>query len=81
MKLSFARNAGHRVFDCLWEEEHLTRSEAYAWLAEQMGLPIAECHFSKFDVGMCEAAEWLSYHKLKHLRADRRNRMANPQFA
>lgn len=32
------------------------RNRAYAWLAERMRIPLAECHFAMFDIERCELA-------------------------
>ncbi|EFC56414.1 hypothetical protein ENTCAN_06719 [Enterobacter cancerogenus ATCC 35316] len=43
----------------------MTRTEAYQWLAEKMGIPVYECHFGWFTVEQCQAAirhcnDWLN---------------------
>lgn len=63
-----ARRLAHSWFDCLWEEGLMTRDEAYAWLAEQLEITTEDCHFSAFDVGMCEAAIPIIEAKLAELR-------------
>lgn len=43
----------HDLFDPIWkgkEHAHKKRVSAYKWLAEQMGVPIEECHFGYFDL-------------------------------
>lgn len=44
---------GHIVFDRLWKDirgsKGFWRSVAYAWLAEQMGMPRSDCHFSTMN--------------------------------
>lgn len=40
----------HREFDKLWKEEGYKRWKCYRWLADQMGIPISECHFGYFDI-------------------------------
>jgi hypothetical protein len=47
-----ARNAAHRVFDPLWRDGAMSRGEAYAWLASELGLDRKRCH-----IGMMTAAE------------------------
>lgn len=34
----------------------MDRSEAYRWLANQMQIPIGECHFGWFDIEQCNRA-------------------------
>ena len=41
-----ARAFAHGAFDTLWKSPsaEMSRSEAYQWLADEMGLPAAQCH-------------------------------------
>lgn len=43
-------------FERIWKSGDMTRTEAYHWLAEKMGIPIHECHFGWFTVEQCHAA-------------------------
>jgi zinc-finger-containing domain len=47
-----ARSAAHEAFDPLWKGGKMTRSSAYAWLAEATGIDPGRCH-----IGMMNAAE------------------------
>lgn len=49
-----ARQAAHRAFDPLWKDGLLTRTEAYAILAQKLGIPLKKCHMSIMD----EATAW-----------------------
>lgn len=51
--LRSARTAAHGVFDLLWQSGRMRRSEAYAWLSEQLGVPFELTHISMFDIGQC----------------------------
>lgn len=51
--LARARMAAHRALDVYWRFGALTRSGAYARLAELMGLPAADCHIGMFDEAQC----------------------------
>jgi hypothetical protein len=51
-----ARTQAKAIFNPIWESGHMTRSEAYAWLAGQLGIPVAECHVGWFDVQTCQRA-------------------------
>ena len=53
-RLRTARNANKKLF--LEISEGIDRNDAYAWLADQMGMSIAECHFGLFDVDQCQRA-------------------------
>ena len=46
----------HAVFDPLWKYGKFRgrRNAAYAWLSEQMGLPIEKTHIGMFDVEQCK---------------------------
>lgn len=48
--------AAHNAFDPLWKFGPFRgrRSSAYAWLAEQMGLPKEKTHIGMFDVAECQ---------------------------
>lgn len=38
----------HEVFDTLWKEFGIKRGDAYAWLAQQMGVKKKHCHIGWF---------------------------------
>lgn len=43
----------HALFDSLWqgkEKPHRERNRLYHWLADEMDIPIADCHFGYFDI-------------------------------
>lgn len=51
-----AKQAAHAAFDPLWKSKRFsTRKHAYAWLAEQLGVSVENCHIGMFDVAGCEA--------------------------
>lgn len=54
------RKRCHEVFDRIWRETNLSRSDAYAWLAESLGIPQAACHIAMFDEEQCRLAIDLS---------------------
>lgn len=51
------RFVAHNQFDLLWKGEpgrdyrasQKFRQRAYAWLARELGVPVADCHFGLFD--------------------------------
>ena len=49
------RVACHERFDRLWQSSEERRGR-YLWLADQMGLTVHECHFSKMDKAQCREA-------------------------
>ena len=52
----------HSAFDPLWLakmrrdgcSKGQARKAGYQWLAEQLGVPMSECHIGMFDVDMCK---------------------------
>ena len=49
------KRGAHRVFDRIWRgKSSFTRRAAYAWLAEEMGLPVEKTHIGMFDVDQCK---------------------------
>ena len=61
------RGKAHCCFDPLWKECHMLRYEAYAWLAEELGIRSTECHIALFDEEMCERAIKVSTNKRRLL--------------
>jgi hypothetical protein len=55
-KLRKAKSAVHAAFDPIWRSQRFTRSEAYEWLADQLGISKANCHIGMFDLETCERA-------------------------
>jgi zinc-finger-containing domain len=51
--LAKARMAAHSSFDYLWKSGGMTRSEAYTWLAEQLGIEGKDCHMVMFSKETC----------------------------
>jgi hypothetical protein len=52
--LRAARHEAHLAFDALWKSAHMSRTHAYHWLAEKMGIAIAACHIGKFNLKQCD---------------------------
>lgn len=49
-----AKTAAHRAFDPIWKKGEMTRSEAYEWLAAEMGIvKVKNCHIGMFDDEQC----------------------------
>lgn len=55
-ELRRAKQMAHAAFDPIWRNKLMSRSEAYAWLADQMRLPTEACHIGMFTVQRCERA-------------------------
>jgi hypothetical protein len=54
-ELRAAKQQAHAAFDPIWQSCEVTRREAYAWLAYQLGIDMSECHIGMFDVSQCYA--------------------------
>lgn len=52
-----ARKRCKPPFERLWKSGKMTRDEAYAYLAKQMGIPRSECHFGMFTASQCMQAK------------------------
>jgi len=55
-----ARDSAHKEFDKIWKKRHMTRTEAYRWLAREMGVPYDDCHMGMMSVSDCRKVERLS---------------------
>lgn len=52
-ELRAARNRAHAAFDPLWRSGEMGRRKAYAWLGDQLGLPVKRVHIAEFDLATC----------------------------
>jgi len=50
-----ARKTEKSHFERLWRNA-ASRTAAYQWLAEQLGVPVAQCHWAWFDIDRCRRA-------------------------
>jgi hypothetical protein len=48
------KQSAHAAFDPLWKNGEMKRKDAYAWLAEELGIDVEECHIGMFDEALCE---------------------------
>ena len=46
----------HVVFDPLWKSKVMSRTQAYKWLADKLGIKVEDCHIGMFDEDMCRQA-------------------------
>lgn len=49
-----ARQKAHALFDKIWQENIMSRAQAYAWLRRKMKLSEGEGHISNFGKEQCE---------------------------
>lgn len=52
-ELRAAKMAAHAAFDPKWRAGNMKRKQAYAWLADKLGMEINKCHIGMFDVALC----------------------------
>lgn len=55
-ELRHARKTAKSLWMDVTKAAGLNRTKAYAWLAEQMNIPKAECHFGHFDLKRAKQA-------------------------
>lgn len=48
-----AKTEAHAAFDPSWKSGYMSRTKAYRWLADQLGIQARDCHIGQFDVAMC----------------------------
>ncbi|HDR9163662.1 TPA: hypothetical protein QDB28_004066 [Burkholderia vietnamiensis] len=58
-----ARKQAKALFMPLYESGHMTRTEAYAWLAGRLGIALEKCHFGWFSAADCACVEWIINNK------------------
>jgi hypothetical protein len=46
----------HAAFDPVWRSRQMSRSAAYQWLADGLGIPPQQCHVGMFTEDRCRAA-------------------------
>lgn len=64
------KSEAHQAFDPIWRQKYMTRSEAYQWLADSLGIPKPHCHIGMFDESTCKRVYTLSNDKMHELRGD-----------
>ncbi len=52
-ELRKAKSLAHREFDPIWRDGGMSRSEAYLFLSQELGIPPKECHIGMFDLAQC----------------------------
>lgn len=57
--LAKARMGAHSAFDTIWQSGWMSRSEAYSWLADELGVPKKDCHMVLFDEETCNRVRLL----------------------
>ena len=52
--LRLKRVEAHRVFDASWRSQHMSRTQAYKWLSQQLRIPIRLTHIGGFEMDQCQ---------------------------
>jgi hypothetical protein len=65
--IKLARGMAHLTFDRLWKSGCMSRSKAYAWLANEMGLSRNDAHIAKFNYEQCQQVEKAARDFMPHL--------------
>ena len=52
--LRLKRMEAHRVFDAFWKARHMSRTQAYKWLSQQMRIPVKQTHIGGFEMDQCQ---------------------------
>lgn len=53
-ELRKAKMAAHELFDPLWKNGQRTRTQAYQWLSEKLGIKPKHCHIGSFSLEKCK---------------------------
>lgn len=64
-RVTYARTRAHAAFDVIWKHGFMTRSEAYEWLARELG--VDEAHMKAMTAEECERVIELSNELLTEL--------------
>lgn len=46
----------HNIFDRIWRNQVMTRTDAYKWLSNILDIPFKDCHFGYFDLSQLKRA-------------------------
>lgn len=52
-RLAAMRIQAHNAFDPIWKSCEMTRSEAYTWLAKELGINPNQCHMQRMSISRC----------------------------
>lgn len=52
--LRLKRIEAHEAFDALWHSWHISRTQAYKWLSQQMRIPVDKTHIGGFEMDECQ---------------------------
>jgi hypothetical protein len=67
-ELREAKKEAHHYFDMIWQQKHMKRKEAYAWLSEKLSIPSEFTHIGMFSPKTCKEVVRLSKQFLNDMR-------------
>lgn len=85
-KVRMLRAKAHSHFDRIWSNQVMPRSQAYAWLAEQLGIPTEECHLAWLtkeqlvETIRLSATQYNELEKIYARREKRRNKRSHKRY-
>lgn len=66
-ELRSARKRAHDLFDRLWQGRFMTRSQAYSWLADTLGVHQRDAHIGQATLAQCRLITQAAAAQLNHL--------------
>lgn len=71
-ELRMERRYAHEALDLLWQHGYfLKRTDAYAWLAAQLKIPVDACHIGQFNASMCQRVVVVSRNYQRQLNEEK----------
>ncbi len=64
------RKEAHSAFDHIWKDRHMSRTDAYQWLADKLDIERWRCHIGWFDESYCKQVVKVSVAYLRDNRND-----------
>lgn len=78
-QLRHLKKQAHFYFDKIWQQKHLTRNDAYAWLSKMLNIPVKYTHIGMFSEKTCEDAIYFSKQALNDISDLDRHLGAEPE--
>lgn len=75
------KKKAHAAFDPLWQQGHMNRHAAYAWLAQQLGIPEKQTHIGMFDVHQCQQVVRICTHERSKTHGKQQHPRPHPATA
>lgn len=69
-ELRKARSAAHAEFDPLWQMGYMKRTDAYSWLASELGIPVKQAHIGMMDMDLAVMTYTVSKAKFQQFQME-----------